>query len=195
MKTMDTIQARKLAAPGAGLPKIEQFFARRLIFWKARRTSREQAASLFGMECSQILTLVGGLGGDQLTRRVLIRRLPGLEDSSRYWSVLMTLDHLRIVNSQVGGVIVGLGSGERPEGSASIAAVKPAEDVDMSVMAAFEQGCRDFEKAVKAVPDLKTALRFEHPWFGPMDASQWHFMAGFHMTLHRRQIERIVAGL
>jgi hypothetical protein len=33
-----------------------------------------------------------------------------------------------------------------------------------------------------------------HPWFGPFTADQWHFMAAFHMRLHRGQIKAILRG-
>ncbi|MBX3389322.1 MAG: hypothetical protein KF691_07680 [Phycisphaeraceae bacterium] len=48
------------------------------------------------------------LSAGAAAERVLIPRLRGLEDSSRYWSVWMMLDHLRIVNSQVAMVIASL---------------------------------------------------------------------------------------
>jgi hypothetical protein len=130
-----------------------------------------------------------------MTKPVLIKRLPGLEDSSRYWSMLMTVDHLRIVNDQINGVIVSLCAGQLPAGTASTAAVKPSQQVDVSIIAAFETSCADFEKTVAVQSDLKTTLTFPHPWFGLMDASSWHFMAGFHMQLHRKQMELILAGL
>jgi hypothetical protein len=28
-----------------------------------------------------------------------------------------------------------------------------------------------------------------------MDAAAWHFLSGFHLRLHRKQIEAILAGL
>ena len=37
--------------------------------------------------------------------------------------------------------------------------------------------------------------RDAHPWFGPMDASAWHALAGTHMGIHRAQIADIIAGL
>lgn len=185
----------KLAAPGAGLPKIERFFANLMIHWKAKRTSREAAAVTFATERDAIFKLLRSTPTERLTTPVLIKRLPGLEDSSRYWSLLMTVDHLRIVNDQIAGVIASLCKGKVPAGAASTAAVKPSEQVDSSVIAAFEKTCADYEKTVAAQSDLKTALTFPHPWFGPMDAAAWHFMTGFHMRLHRKQMELILAGL
>jgi len=109
--------------------------------------------------------------------------------------LLMTADHLRIVNDQIAGVIASLCKGKVPAGAASTAAVKPSEQVDASIISAFEKTCADFEKTVTAQSDLKTKLTFPHPWFGPMDAAAWHFMTGFHMRLHRKQMELILAGL
>jgi hypothetical protein len=184
----------KLAAPGAGLPKIERFFANLMIHWKSKRTSREAAAATFASEREAILKLLHSTPAEHLKTPVLIKRLPGLEDSSRYWSMLMTVDHLRIVNDQINGVIASLCAGHVPPGAASTAAVKPSTRVDTSITAAFETSCADFEKTVAKQADLKTALKFPHPWFGPMDADAWHFMTGFHMQLHRKQLELILAG-
>lgn len=185
----------KLAAPGAGLPEIERFFANLMIHWKSKRTSREAAATTFATERDAILKLLHTTPTEQLTTPVLIKRLPGLEDSSRYWSMLMTLDHLRIVNDQIKGVIASLCAGMVPPGATSTAAVKPSTQVDASIIAAFETSCSDFEKTAAAQSNLKTTLAYPHPWFGPMDASAWHFMTGFHMQLHRKQMELILAGL
>ena len=190
-----TTTAPKLAAPGAGLPKIEHFFANLMVRWKAARTSREAATATFAQEREAILRLLATTSADQLGTPMLIKRLPGLEDSSRYWSVLMTVDHLRIVNDQINGIIASLCEGKVPDRVASTAAVKPSDAVDASVIPAFEQTCRDFENTVAAQSDLKTEARFAHPWFGPMDAAGWHFMAGFHMGLHRKQMALILAGL
>ena len=182
----------KLAAPGAGLPKIELFIANLMIHWKARHTSREAAVATFAGEREAILRLIAGVSPDQLGKPVLIKRLQGLEDSSRYWSVLMTLDHLRIVNHEIAVAIASLCRGRIPAQAASIAGVKPDEKVDASVIAAFETASAEFVTTVAAQTNLRTAVKFSHPWFGPMDAAAWHFMTGFHMSLHRKQIQSIL---
>ncbi len=195
MKNLTTTQAPQLAAPGAGLPKVELFFARRLVRWKARRTDRASAAATFAKERDGILRMMESFAPEQLMTQVLIKRLPGLEDSSRFWSVLMTVDHLRIVNQELAEIIAGLCAGQPPQRAVSTAAVKPNKNVDTSFIPAFAQVCREFEATVAAQKDLRTPLYHAHPWFGPMDAADWHFMAGFHMGLHRQQIERILVGL
>jgi hypothetical protein len=126
--------------------------------------------------------------------RVLIPRLRGLEDSSRYWSVWMTVDHLRIVNDQVAAVLGQLLADRTPPGAASTAAVKPSPTADESVMAGFQQSCERVLATVAAAPSLQTRARFPHPWFGPLDAAGWHALVSMHMRIHRRQIEAIRSG-
>ncbi len=127
--------AVKLAPPGAGLPKPEWFIARLIFGWFRRARSRGDLAAMFEEERERILLLAGSCDPANGTRRTLIKRLPGLEDSSRDWSVFMTLEHLR------------------------------------------------------------TAARYRHPWFGPLDAAGWHAMAAFHLRLHRKQVEAILAAM
>ena len=82
-----------------------------------------------------------------------------------------------------------------PPGKASTATVKPSPAVTASVVAEYEESCDALLAAVAAAPNLTTAARFAHPWFGPLDAAGWHALAGGHMGIHRVQIERILKGL
>lgn len=126
---------------------------------------------------------------------MLIKRPPGLEDSSRNWSVWMTLDHLRIVHQTMTTVIGALANGEMPEGTASTAAVKPSVGVTAAVIAEYEQSCDALLAVVAAAGNLRTTLRYVHPWFGPLDAAGWHALAAGHMKIHRLQLQRILKGL
>jgi hypothetical protein len=114
-------------------------------------------------------------------QRVLIRRLPGLEESSRYWSVWMTLDHLRIVHVSMREAIRALTNGVMPAGTASTAAVKPNPNVAGAVVAEYEKSCDELLATVATARNLKTALRFAHPWLGPLDAAGWHALAAGHI--------------
>ena len=82
-----------------------------------------------------------------------------------------------------------------PPGKASTAAVKPSASVTATVEADFERSCDALLAAITEVSDLKTKVRFAHPWFGPLDAFGWAAMAGTHMGIHRAQIQSILLGL
>ena len=185
----------KLAAPGAGLPWPERLIANLMVKRGIRRTSRQEVSALLADECQLILDLVSPLSSKTASQRVLIKRLRGLEDSSRYWSIFMTLDHLRIVNSGMADAITLLGQGKIPEREASTATVKPRTDVEESVVEDFANSCQALEQAARSVSDLHTKARYAHPWFGELDAGGWYFMSAFHLRLHRKQIEEILPGL
>ena len=192
---MNTQTEPTLGAPGAGLPEAELFIARLLFAFKRWTGSRGSFDARFRKERELIRAMVSKCDTESGARRVLIRRPPGLEDSSRFWSVWMTLEHLRIVNEACARVIAALTQGAVPEGRASTADVKPGADATAAVNAPYEKSCDDLLSIVAASPDLKTSVRFPHPWFGPLDAAGWHALAAGHMGIHRVQIERIIAGL
>lgn len=185
----------KLAAPGAGLPKVELFIARALFRLRCWTGNQNTFSALFSRERETIRRLVSSCPSTSAATRVLIKRLPGMEDSSRNWSVWMALDHLRIVNTGLAKTIGALARGKVPPGQAGTAAVKPSPSVDASVVADYEHSCDAVLAAVAAAPNLKTNARFAHPWFGALDAREWLAMAGAHMGIHRKQIERILKGL
>jgi hypothetical protein len=192
---MSTNQEPKLAPPGAGLPKVELVIARVLFAAQRMTGNRESFNARFQEERAAIRQLLEGIDADSASRRVLIARLPGLEDSSRYWSVWMTLEHLRIIHGGINRTISALAKGTVPAGKASTAAVKPSPNVTAAVVTEYEKSCDDLLATVAAIPNLKTSARFTHPWFGPLDAAGWHAMAPTHIAIHRQQIAAILKGL
>lgn len=185
----------RLAPPGAGLPKPELCIANLIFHSKRRFTTRAQAEALIAAECDALAALAADCEPADGARQILIPRLRGLEDSSRNWSVYMTLEHLRIVNTAITDTVRRLAAGQTPAVPASTAAVKPAPGIEARVIKTFVQGCTELGRTAAAVPDLRTSVRFAHPWFGRLDAAGWHFLAGFHLRLHRRQVESILLHL
>lgn len=185
----------ELAPPGAGLPLPELWIAKLLFAMRRLRGSREVFLAKFEQERAAIRALVASCAEEKRGRQVLIERPRGLEDSSRNWSVWMTLEHLRITNTAVTRVITALTQGQVPPGKASTAAVKPSATVTAVVEEEFERSCDGVLVVIAGASDLKTPVRFAHPWFGPLDAFGWAAMAGTHMGVHRVQIQSIVAEL
>lgn len=192
---MNSPNAPTLAAPGAGLPTPELWIARALFALKRRFGSREAFTARFEQERAAIRQLLATCDAARRGEPVLIPRLRGLEDSSRFWSVWMTLEHLRITNTVFAMVITSLAKGQVPQKKASTADVKPRSDLTADAEAAYEASCDELLTTVAAISDLKTAAKYAHPWFGPLDAAGWHALTATHMGIHRVQITRIMAGL
>ena len=108
---------------------------------KRRFGSRETFNAEFERERLRIRQRVRSCEPALLARRVLIARAIGMEDSSRNWSVLMTLDHLRIVHRAMARVIGDLTHDRMPTVPASTATVKPSPEVTAEVMGEYEKSC------------------------------------------------------
>jgi len=91
----------KLARPGAGLPKVELYLARLRFALQCRTGNRDSFNARVQKERKAIRDLAGSCTSESAARRVLVERPPGLEDSSRYWSVWMTLDHFGILQKLI----------------------------------------------------------------------------------------------
>ena len=195
MKSTNTQPEPNLAAPGAGLPKVELFITRLIFNFLLKTGNRDSFDARFQKERALIRRLVNSCDAESAAQRVLIKRPRGLEDSSRNWSVWMTLEHLRIVHTGIQRIVGVLIKGIVPEGKLSIANVKPSPDVTADVVAAYEESCDALLATVAAIPNLSTTAHYAHPWFGPLDAAGWHALAGIHLRVHRVQIERIVEGI
>jgi hypothetical protein len=185
----------QLAAPGAGLPFPENLIARLLLGVKRSTGTSQSFTAKFVAERELIRHLISNKSDTALSTRVLIARPKGLEDSSRYWSVWMTLDHLCIVHHAFIGILESLSNEHVPAGEASTAAVKPDERVTGAVVVEYEESCEALLTTIRHIRNFKTAAKFSHPWFGPMDAQGWLALSGGHMAIHRTQIERILKGL
>ena len=194
---MTTQPAPVLQLPGAGLPWWELLITRYILLpLGCRSLSWADADRLFQKEGAKIVARWDGLSPEQLAERVLIQRVQGIEDSSRNWSVAMTVEHLNIVGRGIGGVVAGLQQGKLPVRNARIQDVKPTGKI---AAAAVREGFAQLldDSAASPTPPVPRGegLRAPHPWFGPMDAHTWHCLRAFHHRIHRVQIEAIIAGL
>lgn len=185
-----------LEPPGAGMRWYERLVAKYVVARYMSRWSDDDALRVFRREGEEVLVLTRGLTQEQLRERVLVPRMRGLEDSSRYWSVAMTLEHLEIVNLAVAETIVQLAAGQVPPGKLAIADVKPHASVDPNQVVAAYAACLDrFETRVaERVRPMNPAMQYSHPWFGPIDAHGWLCFAPLHQSIHHQQIKAILAG-
>ena len=152
------------------------------------KTSDADAHHVIQSSGRKILEEARALDPKLLHRRKLVPPQQFLEDSSRAWSVAMTLEHVVIVGSQISQALPALLAGKAPSGSARTAAVKPKPGAGSAE--AFEDFLKNYSSVVPE--DLpKTTVTFDHPWFGPLNAHKWHCLVGLHQLIHLKQIRAI----
>lgn len=189
------VRMAQLQAPGAGLPAWERWILHKVLRFSASSASKRRGLGFFLHEADRILGCVAGLDVTEGRRKVLIKRVRGMEDSSRHWSAYMVLEHLVIVDTAVAGMLRALAAGHTLTQEVRIENVKPRSEAGPEQIDRFKQAVDTYAKTIDALPDLHTSAQHAHPWFGPLDAQGWHFLAAFHHRIHRQQLQRIKAGL
>jgi len=181
-----------LAPPGAGLPWWEERALRWGVRLYSRTTGREELLGRFLTEGERVLAMAVPLDEARGRRPVLVRRVRGMEDSSRCWSPYMILEHLLIVNRGMLGMILLLSAGKSTSRKVSTAEVKPSREAGPETVEEFRGMLARWPEALAGIAELRTAGRHAHPWFGPLDAHGWLALGALHQGIHRRQMERVV---
>lgn len=183
-----------LAPPGAGVPFQQKMMMRYFVRpFVAGRTPWEVSENNFRKINEKILKTLDGLTEAQLTTKILVPPQLGLEDSSRYWSIKMVLEHLLIVSGQMIQLIPALSQGVIPNGKADTAAVKPKNEIGLhEIVQNFKKLIStDFDQLNSSITNRNSKTRFHHPWFGDMTAKQWYWLLPMHHGLHLKQIREI----
>ncbi len=197
--TTDTDIVAKLDKPGAGVPFIQSLFLRWIVGPVLSRLQAdwEKDKKRFDAISQKLLQEIEGLSDAQLTTKILVPPQPGLEDSSRYWSAAMLLEHLIIVGEAVRGGILSLSKGVVPNRKPDTAKVKPkGAATPTEIVEAYKK----FSSTVMAeidrdIGDKDSKLVYAHPWMGPFTCRQWHWLLPTHQAIHLRQLREIVKGL
>ena len=114
-----------------------------------------------------MIALAEPLSAEQLQRRVLVKAPMGIEDSSRYWSAAMVLEHLIEVGSRIAVGIVELTHGSKVTVKADIADVKPKGGKGIQIVQDFRQFLGDYSRTVSEdIGDRNSKSQHAHPWFG-----------------------------
>jgi hypothetical protein len=185
----------KLDRPGAGLPIPLRWIARWMVPWRAKRTPWQESVARFERNSKKIEEISKTLSETQLNQRVLVAPIAGLEDSSRYWSAGMVLEHLMLAGRAFHQIIEQLSNGTVPPIEVRVEKVKPpVHQRHQQVVQDFQQFWTQFFPSLKLGPKHDQP-RLLHPWFGPLNAHQWVYVLSVHHSVHLKQLRNIVDGL
>lgn len=179
------------AIPGGGLPKFERFYIKTLLIPTVKYAfTWDLALKLFDKEAKKIEKIVKQIKKEDLQKRVKIKRVFGIEDHSRDYSINMTLEHLVIVGTGLMGIIHTLSQEKRFDKEVIIQEVKPhANEAD--TLEAFLKLTEKYTAFIDALPKKKSLMRHQHPWFTEFNNFEWSVFMFIHTFVHRRQIEAI----
>ena len=162
-----SLEPPTLAPPGAGLPAVQLLFSRFILAVASAVDSRDSALRRFNAEACRIRKMVDPLDETVGVRRVLVPRLLGLEDSSRFWSPYMVVEHLVIVDTNMFRIMTDLVAGRLHPDEARIEDFKPAPSVGRASLVTFDKLVTQFNGQVPQWPDLRTRLPPRSPVVRP----------------------------
>lgn len=188
----------KLAPPGAGLGFFTELFLQWYVNpFVSKKSTWDQCAANFVKVHSKILSVLETIPAEKADIKVLVPPQKGLEDSSRYWSVSMLVEHLLIVGMQVQTAIMRLSNEEHLTELVSTANVKPSGESTYAILLEkLKRFSADLPSDLEAhVKNRESKSKLAHPWFGPFNSKQWYWLLGIHATIHLKQLNEIKKGL
>lgn len=159
-------------------------------------TSRNKASSMIRINVDAYQRLADRFGAGEGMEQVTVPHMIGVDPEMRGWSFFQILEHNVIVNRSIAAMVEALALGKEPAGAALI---NPKTDVlpngvsGSEQIGYFRQSVDDYLSMVSTLPSLRGTAQRPHPIFGPFDAHKWHCMFGFHLGLHLKQAERVLA--
>lgn len=187
----------QLDKPGAGLPFPDNLVVR---YWigpfQSRRADKEQNLRLFKMVGARILREADGVPAEKRDVKVLVPKMRGIEDSSRYWSANDVLEHLLLTGEPMRQLIVDLAKGKTSDYEVKIENFKPRGKYSGG------DARPDFKKFVDETIAVLTPLDLsdegpahKHPWMGMFNKLQWTWLLAGHSGIHLAQLQAIKKGL
>lgn len=197
---MKTDEVPQLQAPGQGLPFLQKLFVR---YWLgpivSKKTPIYESRKTYEILTQKLIENIKKISEPERKIKILVKPIPGLEDSSRYWSLNGVLEHLMIVSKGMEAVILSLSAGQVPNTKVDIAKLKP-KNFEKDILTEFIEYAPNLMKNIDqkvSVPgfDFQSSLKFYHPWMGQITAKQWYWLLSSHQAIHYQQAKEIIKSL
>lgn len=158
---------------------------------KFATTSKNAATAQIQDEAQRSIGLAKSVTPEKAAQSVKVPSMLGVDPEMREWSLLQILEHNLIVNRRITETIHILLQGSPREGDDFDPKrdVLPTKHPELSVVDDFSKSIDEHLALVDLQASLKSSLTSEHPIFGPFDPHRWHCMFGFHLQIHRKQME------
>ena len=159
----------------------------------ARRSNIYENRRVFEALHQRILQLMAEIPEEHWDTRVLVPPQFCLDRYSSDFSAIMTVEHILIVGQHFSSLVADMAMGDFVDRLFSIEQMKPRKlKPPQVILAEFEkyaESCmRDLEPLMERASSKQNV---EHPWFGPFNVVQWHWLLCGHAMIHYRQLKNI----
>ena len=151
----------------------------------------------FEAQASLIVSIVNDCDYDLLGQTSTIPRLMGMRDASCDWTGFMVIDHLRRYNEFLVQAMKAWAINDETRIVVPDYRYLIPDDAGADCIDQFQESAWDYTGFVNNLVESKRFPRssgaIRHPFFGRLDAKRLHCLASFHLSIHRRQIQKILA--
>ncbi len=191
------METPKLDKPGAGLPFFDALVVR---YWVApfqsRKADKDKNLRLFSMLGKRVLKEYDEVPAGKRDTKVLVPRMKGIEDSSRFWSANEVLEHIMIVGAPMRELIAALAAGKTSDYVVDVANFKPkGKYAGGDARPDFAAFVSETETRLRALDIVDAGPTHRHPWMGQFNALQWTWLLAGHSGIHLGQLVAIKKGL
>ena len=151
----------------------------------------------FESQAASIVRTANQCDYDLLGRTTEIPRLMGMRDASRNWTAFMVIEHLRRYNEFLLKAMQSLIIDDESRIVTPEFRYLVPEDVGADCIEEFQESAWQYAGFINNLSESgrfpRSTGSIRHPFFGKMDARRIHCFSGFHLSIHRRQIQKILA--
>jgi hypothetical protein len=151
----------------------------------------------FEKHAEHILRTINSNDYGLLSQYPKIPRLMGMQNESREWTVFMVVDHLRLHIDFVLNAIRALVIDDELRTAVPRFRYLVPDDVGAECIDQFQDSVWQYTGFVGNLFDSgkfrEPSGSILHPWLGRLNVKRLHAYAGFHLSIHRSQIQKILA--
>lgn len=175
---------------------MKRFLVKMVIRARMLMTGRDAAMRKVRSEVDWLLEMMDEVGRERWNEGVRVRKMIGVDEDMRGWSLLDLCEHNAIVTRAMARVVEGLATGEGVRDPIDPKRdVMPKGELGETARADFSAAGEEYLAAVTGLGKLRGVGQYKHPLFGMLDAHGWHVMCGIHLEVHRGQVREILEGL
>ncbi|MFT5232768.1 MAG: hypothetical protein ACI9UK_000589 [Candidatus Krumholzibacteriia bacterium] len=171
---------------------INKSLLKKIIRLRFSLTPSKRAVALARSEMETTLAVIEDVGVEAASKCCLVPPMLGVDDDMREWSLLQILEHNTIVHRQMRKVIEALAKGRefRSTFNAKTDTI-PSSNPGPEEIDAFRISVDEFLGSALSIANLRGTAKIAHPVMGPLSAHGWLCMFGLHLSLHRKQAEKV----
>lgn len=187
----------KLERPGAGLPFPDNLIVRWYVApFQSRKADKSENLRLFRMLGARMSKEFSSVPAEKRDQKVLVPKMRGIEDSSRYWCPNEVLEHVMITGASMRRLIVELAHGRTSNEEVKIENYKPKGNyAGGDAGPDFKQFIEETLETLEPLDIADKGPTHKHPWMGQFNSLQWTWLLAGHTGIHLAQLQAIKKGL